>query len=168
MGTDPNNSDSEDNGQTGVIDSTNGNETTVDTNGASSGVSNTNGEKTGGVTSDDNSNISFESGDTIYNFSTNSFAIDINDSALNSLYGEISNSSLNIKIIGHTDNTGDVEFNDNLSVRRAKSVYDFLIKKGYSSNLLSYEGSGENNPIGNNNTYQGRQMNRRVELILKK
>ena len=187
MGTDPNNPDSDGDGQSDGSEQNSGsdpkdaedtyadadgdgqNDVTDSTNGDSSDVSDaTDGEQTGDVLSDDNSNISFESGDTIYNFSTNSFTIDINDSALNSLYGEISNLSLNIKIVGHTDNTGDVDFNNNLSVRRAKSVYDFLIKKGYSSSLLSFEGSGESNPIGDNNSYQGRQLNRRVELILKK
>ena len=41
-------------------------------------------------------------------------------------------------------------------------------KKGYSSSLLTYDGLGESDPIGNNRTKQGRQSNRRVELIIEK
>ena len=80
----------------------------------------------------------------------------------------MSNSSIKLRIIGYTDSTGDVDFNDNLSIIRAKSVYNFLIRKGYTSSLLSYEGMGESKPISNNKTNKGRQLNRRVEIIIEK
>ena len=126
--------------------------------------------KNDGNTSKDGiiNSLTFSSGETIYNFATNNFKIDDSDSTLNKLYNELSNSSIKLRIIGYTDSTGDVDFNDNLSIIRAKSVYNFLIRKGYSSSLLSYEGMGESKPIGDNKTNKGRRLNRRVELIIEK
>jgi len=144
-------------------------ENTIDTNSGANGTSQVD-TKNDGNTSKDGiiGSLTFSSGETIYNFATNNFKIDDSDSTLNRLYNELSNSSIKLRIIGYTDSTGDVDFNDNLSIIRAKSVYNFLIRKGYSSSLLSYEGMGESKPIGDNKTNKGRRLNRRVELIIEK
>ena len=143
-------------------------ENAIDTNSGANGTSKVD-TKDDGITSKDGiGSLTFSSGETIYNFATNNFKIDDSDSTLNRLFNELSNSSIKLRIIGYTDSTGDVDFNENLSTMRAKSVYDFLIRKGYSSSLLSYEGMGQRKPIGDNKTNKGRLQNRRVELIIEK
>ena len=73
--------------------------------------------------------------------------------------------SLKISIEGHTDNVGDTEENKLLSENRAKTVYDYLLEKGVSpSQLASYSGYGENKPISNNDTKNGRALNRRTSF----
>lgn len=74
------------------------------------------------------------------------------------------NSSLNIKISGHTDDIGSEEDNQKLSEQRAQSVYNYLIKKGIKKSRLSFSGYGENKTIANNSSEEGRQLNRRVEF----
>lgn len=76
------------------------------------------------------------------------------------------NTSMKIKILGHTDNVGSESDNIKLSSDRAKAVYDFLIKKGIEATRLSYEGRGELTPIATNETESGRQQNRRTEFII--
>lgn len=72
---------------------------------------------------------------------------------------------LKLRIIGHTDNIGSDEFNEELSVKRAKSVYNYFIEKGLNSTYLTYEGRGNKEPLAHNDTKAGRKRNRRVELI---
>jgi len=69
------------------------------------------------------------------------------------------------KIVGHTDSQGGADANMSLSRNRAKAVYDALVAAGVSSSCISYEGMGENSPIADNSTADGRRQNRRVELI---
>ncbi|MBW8048762.1 MAG: OmpA family protein [Cytophagales bacterium] len=69
-----------------------------------------------------------------------------------------------ITIIGHTDNVGPASYNQALSEKRAKSVYDQLIKKGVQSSKLTYKGYGEEKPVVPNDTKEKRQLNRRVEF----
>ncbi len=70
------------------------------------------------------------------------------------------------EIQGHTDNIGSKKYNKKLSLQRAKSVYDMLIKLGVEANRLTYVGFGEEKPIADNNTENGRAKNRRVEAHL--
>lgn len=70
---------------------------------------------------------------------------------------------LHIEIGGHTDNTGSVAYNQDLSERRARAVCDFLTEKGVNSSQLRWKGYGEAQPIATNDTDTGRQQNRRVE-----
>lgn len=77
-----------------------------------------------------------------------------------------SNTSLRIKILGHTDNVGSDTDNQKLSEARAKSVYDALMSKGVSASKLAYEGRGETQPIADNDTNEGRQRNRRTEFVV--
>jgi type IX secretion system PorP/SprF family membrane protein len=67
-----------------------------------------------------------------------------------------------IKITGHTDNRNTEAYNQKLSERRAKAVYDYLVSKGISKDRLSYEGMGMKMPIADNDTEAGMQLNRRV------
>ena len=69
-----------------------------------------------------------------------------------------------IVVQGHTDSTGSLEYNNQLSVERAKAVYDFILANGLKTSALSYEGYGPKAPIADNSTAEGRAKNRRVEL----
>ena len=70
----------------------------------------------------------------------------------------------NLKIRGYTDNTGSMSINRILSERRAKACYDYIISKGVGTKRVSFQGFGPANPIGDNNTQEGRALNRRVEF----
>ncbi|QBQ54733.1 OmpA family protein [Nitrosococcus wardiae] len=72
-----------------------------------------------------------------------------------------------VHVIGHTDSTGSEEYNLDLSVRRAGNVAVYLERKGVPSPRLSIYGEGESQPRASNATAAGRQLNRRVEIILK-
>lgn len=74
--------------------------------------------------------------------------------------------TIKLEIAGHTDNSGNEESNKNLSEERAKSVVQYLITKGISSERLSYKGYGSSNPIESNDTEIGKSKNRRVEFIV--
>jgi OOP family OmpA-OmpF porin len=73
-----------------------------------------------------------------------------------------------IEVAGHTDSVGNEVANQGLSDRRAKTVYDFLIKYGVEEERLTFRGYGETSPIASNDTASGRAMNRRVELRVAK
>ncbi|MBA7541657.1 Peptidoglycan-associated lipoprotein [subsurface metagenome] len=75
-------------------------------------------------------------------------------------------SKYSIIIEGHTDSTGDEDYNLTLSQKRAESVGQFLIQNGIDVERLSYEGYGSQYPIDTNRTPEGRARNRRVEFIL--
>lgn len=72
--------------------------------------------------------------------------------------------SLNIS--GHTDSSGDDKMNQELSERRAKSCYEYLISKGVNAARIEYAGYGETKPRATNATAAGREQNRRVEFEL--
>ncbi len=74
------------------------------------------------------------------------------------------NPNMKIEISGHTDNRGSLEYNTKLSRSRAKAVVDYLIEKGVDSQRLTFEGYAFTQPISDNDTDEGRQMNRRVEF----
>ncbi len=74
------------------------------------------------------------------------------------------NPELNVEIGGHTDSRGSDAYNQKLSENRAKAVYDYFVSHGVSASRLSYKGYGESRPIATNETDEGRQRNRRVEL----
>lgn len=75
-----------------------------------------------------------------------------------------SSQSIKVEIGGHTDNVGDIKYNQKLSLNRAKSVYDYLISKGVNASQLTYKGYGSTDPVGDNTTEKGREQNRRIEL----
>jgi OOP family OmpA-OmpF porin len=76
--------------------------------------------------------------------------------------------SLNLKIKGHTDDTGDIELNDHLSMRRARRCYKYLASKGIALNRMSFEGFGATEPKHDNSTEDGKKLNRRVEFAFLK
>jgi len=71
-----------------------------------------------------------------------------------------------IRVVGHTDSTGDDSYNQKLSERRAQSVGNYLIAQGVAANQVTTEGRGEQEPRASNNTADGRTQNRRVEIYL--
>ena len=71
-----------------------------------------------------------------------------------------------VSIEGNTDNTGSEEFNMTLSQQRAENVMNFLVEQGIAANRLSAKGLGMTMPIADNDTKEGRQKNRRVDLII--
>ncbi len=74
------------------------------------------------------------------------------------------NEKTKVEISGHTDNVGSNKDNMTLSKNRAKSVVEYLIAKGIDTSRIRYVGYGETKPIADNNTEEGRERNRRVEL----
>lgn len=78
-----------------------------------------------------------------------------------------SNTDLKIGVEGHTDNVGTPASNKTLSEARAKSVVAAIVAQGISADRLSPAGFGQDRPIADNNTEEGRAQNRRVELVKK-
>lgn len=76
------------------------------------------------------------------------------------------NTSVNIEIQGHTDNEGNAEANQALSVQRSKAVYDYLITNKVNPQRLTFKGFGATKPISSNDTAAGRQQNRRTSFII--
>jgi outer membrane protein OmpA-like peptidoglycan-associated protein len=72
----------------------------------------------------------------------------------------------NILIEGHTDNTGSEKYNMKLSKERAASVKDHLVSLGVDGSRLELVASGEDKPVATNDTEQGKQKNRRVEVAI--
>ena len=70
------------------------------------------------------------------------------------------------EVLGHTDSTGSAEFNESLSQRRAAAVSDWLAGHGVDPATLTQSGYGSTRPVADNATEQGRQANRRVEVIV--
>lgn len=71
-----------------------------------------------------------------------------------------------VEVSGHTDSIGNPEYNQKLSERRANSVRDYLINKGIEPKKLEAKGYGMEDPVATNETEEGRQKNRRVELLI--
>ena len=77
------------------------------------------------------------------------------------------NADLVLAIVGHTDSTASSEYNLDLSRRRAGAVKAWLSENGIVSGRLSAEGRGESEPVADNGTAHGRELNRRVEVVVK-
>jgi len=71
-----------------------------------------------------------------------------------------------IEVAGHTDSTGSAQYNQQLSERRANTVAQYLEAHGLRSDRVIAVGAGETRPVASNDTPEGRQANRRVELTL--
>ena len=78
------------------------------------------------------------------------------------------NPNSHIRVSGHTDYTASDDYNQWLSDRRAKRVYDYLQDKGIAADRMTYIGFGRKAPIADNNTEEGRALNRRVEMEVTK
>jgi outer membrane protein OmpA-like peptidoglycan-associated protein len=73
---------------------------------------------------------------------------------------------LTLQIEGHTDSVGTDEFNMELSGRRADAVRDYLAQEGVAASTMTAKGFGKTVPVAANDTPEGRQRNRRVELVV--
>lgn len=71
-----------------------------------------------------------------------------------------------VQVLGHTDSDGDAAYNQNLSQRRAQSVASLLVSEGVPSSRVSSIGRGEDQPVASNLTAEGKQQNRRVEIVI--
>jgi outer membrane protein OmpA-like peptidoglycan-associated protein len=74
--------------------------------------------------------------------------------------------SLHVQIEGHTDSVGSDEYNQDLSEKRAGAVRDYFVQQGIAADSIEAHGFGKTQPIAANDTPEGRQQNRRVELVL--
>ncbi|MEY3005207.1 MAG: hypothetical protein RLZZ491_2383 [Pseudomonadota bacterium] len=72
----------------------------------------------------------------------------------------------NVNVLGHTDNTGSAAYNEDLSARRAQAVAGVLLEEGVAPWRVRALGRGEDDPVASNLTAEGRQLNRRVEVII--
>jgi outer membrane protein OmpA-like peptidoglycan-associated protein len=73
---------------------------------------------------------------------------------------------LHLDVEGHTDSVGGDEYNMQLSQRRAEAVRGYLVQQGIPENTIVAHGYGKTQPVASNDTPEGRQQNRRVELVL--
>ena len=73
-------------------------------------------------------------------------------------------SVVDVDVIGHTDSIGSEEYNQQLSLRRATSVKDYIVTKGVDPSIIDVSGKGESQPVADNSTKEGRAQNRRVEV----
>ena len=73
---------------------------------------------------------------------------------------------LKLQVEGYTDSVGSDELNQKLSENRADAVRDFLVSQGVVTDNISATGYGKNSPVADNATAQGRQQNRRVNLVV--
>jgi len=76
------------------------------------------------------------------------------------------NPTIKVEIQGHTDSVGDDDYNLKLSQKRAESVRAYLVRKGIDGERMVPKGYGENVPIADNRTKEGRDQNRRVEFVI--
>jgi len=67
---------------------------------------------------------------------------------------------------GHTDSQGSSSSNQDLSQQRANAVRSYIISRGYPGDLITAQGIGEDRPVANNASTEGRANNRRVEIII--
>ena len=78
----------------------------------------------------------------------------------------IAHPGLHLEVEGHTDAVGSDDYNQKLSENRAQAVRDYLVQQGISDNSIVSRGLGKTQPVATNDTPDGRQQNRRVELVL--
>lgn len=100
-------------------------------------------------------------------YETNSAVLSDSVPELNVLY-EFMHNKQNVKILveGHTDSRGSDALNDALSLKRAESVKEYLVRKGIAPERIDTKGYGKRKPIASNNTAFGMQLNRRTEIVI--
>jgi OmpA-OmpF porin, OOP family len=79
----------------------------------------------------------------------------------------LKNPQAKLIITGHTDAVGTMEYNQSLGLRRAQSLYNYFDNKGITLNRMIIESNGENNPVADNKTDEGRAQNRRTVVNIK-
>ena len=100
------------------------------------------------------------------NFNNDKATLTVNaKQILDNVVAELSTySAINVEIDGHTDSNGSHKHNEGLSARRAESVKAYLVKMGVADSRITTAGFAETQPIADNSTDEGRELNRRVEL----
>jgi outer membrane protein OmpA-like peptidoglycan-associated protein len=78
----------------------------------------------------------------------------------------VAHPGLKLEVEGHTDSVGTEDYNQTLSENRANSVRDYLVSQGVPSSTITARGFGKDRPVASNDTDSGRQLNRRVELVV--
>ncbi len=116
---------------------------------------------------DDGIVITFDENSGVY-FNTNKYNINSDSETLLDKLGSIliEYPDTNVLIVGHTDSTGADEYNMTLSKNRAQAVTNFFTQKGLSNDRFTTNWFGEEQPITDNNTADGRAKNRRVNLAI--
>lgn len=92
----------------------------------------------------------------------------------NEIRPDIENLSINLqrynlnqlRVIGHTDNIGTIEFNQRLSYERAEKVADVIVSKGFNKSGIDVIGRGMSQPLVENNSEENRAANRRVVIVI--
>ena len=74
--------------------------------------------------------------------------------------------SLHLQVEGHTDSVGTDDYNQQLSEKRAGTVRDYLVQQGISTDAIEARGFGKTEPVASNDSPEGRQQNRRVEMVI--
>jgi outer membrane protein OmpA-like peptidoglycan-associated protein len=107
-------------------------------------------------------------GDVLFEFNK----ADLKAGALRNLYPLVTflkdNAARSVAIEGYTDSVGGESYNLDLSRRRAEAVRRFLVENGIAQVRVTASGLGEAYPVASNNSETGRQMNRRVEIVISK
>ncbi|GAA4280094.1 OmpA family protein [Gaetbulibacter aestuarii] len=116
---------------------------------------------------DDGIVVTFNENSGVY-FATNKYNINTaSQETLNKLVGVFKEyPDTNILVVGHTDSTGDADYNMELSKNRAYAVTNYFIGKGLSSGRFTTNWFGETQPMYDNNTAEGRAKNRRVNIAI--
>jgi len=104
----------------------------------------------------------------VFEFDTDSTELKGYSAEIYKMYNYLKHNDKHIKIIGHTDSRGSKAHNLKLSIERAEAVKDELIDLGIHSNRITTDGKGESEPTATNDTDDGRQKNRRVEISIQK
>lgn len=73
---------------------------------------------------------------------------------------------IHVEVDGYTDNTGGLDYNQQLSQQRAEAVRSYLVQQGVPQSSIEAKGFGPNDPIASNDSPAGRQQNRRVNLVV--
>ncbi len=76
----------------------------------------------------------------------------------------LKNKDITFSVFGYTDNVGSEEYNLKLSERRANEARKYLIERGVEADRITAKGFGKLNPTYSNDTEQGKQLNRRIEI----
>lgn len=76
--------------------------------------------------------------------------------------------SAQLSVVGFTDHTGPEDYNDQLGLRRASRVRNYMVSQGISEQIISISSRGESSPVATNETAAGRAQNRRTEIQISK
>ena len=111
--------------------------------------------------------LTFDEGSGVY-FATNKYNINMaSEATLNKLIGVFKEyPNTNILVVGHTDSAGANDYNMTLSKNRAYAVSNYLTNKGLSSSRFTTNWFGEEQPMHDNSTAEGRAKNRRVNIAI--